>query len=121
MKLMTDTGEYNILNTRVIDTEMKSIYVEEKQKGFVILVSNKILDSKSDTKLLTEFKIVLDEHRSYLELAGFDIRLKITRVTKLNISSKFLFLEELENDEYRLTFSSALIENIYESKILIKI
>ena len=53
MLLTTDTGEYTILNTRVIDTEMKTIYIEEKPKGFVILVSNKILDSKSDTKLLT--------------------------------------------------------------------
>ena len=95
--------------------------MKKSKREFVILVSNKILESKSDTKLLTEFKIVLDEDRSYLELAGFDNRLRTTGVTKLNISSKFLFLEELENDEYRLTFSSALIENIYESKILIKI
>jgi hypothetical protein len=121
MKLTTDSGEYTILNTRVIDTEMKTIYIEEKQKGFVILISNKILDSKSDTKLLSELSIILDEENSYLELAGFDIRLRIIGVTKLNTSSKFLFLEELENDEYRLTFSYALIKNIYESKILIKI
>ena len=47
MKLITDTGEFNILNVRVIDTEMKTIYIEEKPKGFMILISNKIIDNKS--------------------------------------------------------------------------
>jgi hypothetical protein len=119
-KLITDKGEFNILNIKIIDTEMKTIYIEEKQKGFVILISNKILDIKSDTKLLEGFDIVLDERDSYLELVGFDVKLQIETVTKLNVNSKFIFLEELHNDKYRLTFSSALIYNIYESKILIK-
>ena len=118
MKLITDTGEFNILNVRVIDTEMKTIYIEEKQKGFMILISNKILDTKSDMKLLTGLEINLDDE--YLELSGVDIRLKIKKITKLNIDSKLLFLEELENNEYRLTFSSTLIKDIYESNILIK-
>lgn len=119
-KLITDKDEFNILNIKTIDTEMKTIYIEEKQKGFVILISNKILDIKSDTKLLEGFKIILDDDNSYLELLGFNIKLKIEMVTKLNINNKFIFLEELHNDKYRLTFSSALIHNIYESKILIK-
>ena len=120
MILITDAGEFNILNTRVIDTEMKTIYIEEKQKGFVILISNKILDIKSDTKILEGFDIVLDEENSYLELIGFDVKLKIEMVTKLNVNSKFMFLEELQDDKYRLTFSAAFINNIYESNILIK-
>ena len=118
MKLITDKSEFNILNVRVIDTELKTIYIEEKPKGFMILISNKILDNKSDMKLLTGFEINLDDE--YLELSGFDIRLKIIKLTKLNIDSKLLFLEELENNEYRLTFSSNLIENIRTvNKILI--
>ena len=118
MKLITDTGEFNILNVRVIDTEMKTIYIEEKPKGFMILISNKIIDNKSDMKLLTGFEINLDDE--YLEVSGFDIRLKIKKLTKLNIDSKLLFLEELGNNEYRLTFSSNLIENIRTvNKILI--
>lgn len=32
MKLITDTGEFNILNVRAIDTEMKTIYIEKKNK-----------------------------------------------------------------------------------------
>lgn len=119
-KLITDKDEFNILNIKTIDTEMKTIYIEEKQKGFVILISNKILDIKSDTKLLEGFKIILDDDNSYLELLGFNIKLKIEMVTKLNINNKFIFLEELHNDEYRLTFSSKLIDNIYNTNIHIK-
>lgn len=119
-KLITDKGEFNILNIKIIDTEMKTIYIEEKQKGFVILISNKILDIKSDTKLLEGFDIVLDERDSYLELVGFDVKLQIETVTKLNVNSKFIFLEELHNDKYRLTFSSKLIDNIYNTNIHIK-
>lgn len=119
-KLITDIGEFNILNSRIIDTEMKTIYIEEKQKGFIILISNKILDVKSNIKLLEGFNVILNNENSYLELVGFDIKLKIEMVTKLNVNSKFMFLEELQDDKYRLTFSSALIHNIYESKILIK-
>lgn len=84
----------------------------------MILISNKILDTKSDMKLLTGLEINLDDE--YLELSGVDIRLKIKKITKLNIDSKLLFLEELENNEYRLTFSPTLIKDIYESNILIK-
>ena len=120
MKLITDTGVFNILNVRVIDTEMKTSYIEEKQKGFMILISNKILDTKSDTKLLEGFDIVLDEENPYLELIGFDIKLHVEMVTKLNVNSKLMFLEELQDDKYRLTFSPTLIKDIYESNILIK-
>ena len=31
-----------------------------------------------------------------------------------------MFLEELQDDKYRLTFSPTLIKDIYESNILIK-
>lgn len=67
-KLITDIGEFNILNSRIIDTEMKTIYIEEKQKGFVILISNKILDVKSNIKLLEGFNVILNNENSYLEL-----------------------------------------------------
>lgn len=120
MNLLTDAGEFNILNTRVIDTEMKTIYIEEKQKGFVVLISNKILDSKSDMKLLEGFKIISENDEQFLELVGFSVKLKIESITKLNISSRLMYVEEIKQDEYRLTFSSALIKDIFKSDILIK-
>lgn len=120
MNLITDSGEFNILNVRVIDTEMKTIYIEEKQKGFVVLVSNKILDQKSDMKLLEEFKLILEDEVYYLELVGFSVKLKVQSITRLNIGSKLMYLEEIKDNEYRLTFSSALIKDIFKSDILIK-
>lgn len=120
MNLITDSGEFNILNVRVIDTEMKTIYIEEKQKGFVVLVSNKILDQKSDTKLLEGFKIVSEEDEQFLELVGFSVKLKVQSITRLNLDSRLMYIEEIKDNEYRLTFSSALIKDIFESDILIK-
>lgn len=120
MTLITDSGEFNILNTRVIDTEMRTIYIEEKQKGFVVLISNKILDSKSDMKLLKGFKLITENDTYYLELLGFSVKLKVQSITRLNIDSRLMYVEEIKDNEYRLTFSSALIKDIFKSDILIK-
>lgn len=113
MTITTDVGEFNILNIKIIDSETKTIYIEEKAKGFVILITNKLLDVKSNVKLLQGFKVIRDNNDKYIELLGFDLKLKISQFTKLNIGTKkLMFIEEISDGNYRLTFSSSFINDI---------
>lgn len=116
MTLITDIDEFPVLNVKIIPSEMKTIYIEEKQKGFVVLISNKILEQSTDIKELQSFKIDLDTNQ--LEIKPFNIFLSLKSITRLNIADKKLFfVEEIENDMYRLTFSSAFINNILGAEL----
>lgn len=88
---------------------MKTIIVENKGKGLVVLISNSIVKEISSFK---GFKILrVSDYDKYIELLGLDIKLKLSKVTKLNIDKKIILLEEYK-DSFRFTFSSSLIKNI---------
>ncbi len=110
-KLKILDKEYEVLNVKVIKTETNMITIEEKSKGLVILISNDIIKDLNINDF-KGFKIIREKELRYIELIGLNIILKIDIVTKLNISKKILFIEELKKDVYRLTFSKSLIEDI---------
>ncbi len=116
MKIITDTDEYNLLNIKIIDSDMKTIYIEEKSKGFIILISNKIIESKDIDNLLG-FKVIINDDESSIILLGLDLKLSLNIVTRLNVNSKLMFIEETTDDKYRLTFSSKFISNIEDCEI----
>ena len=119
--IKTDVAEFNILNSKVINSEMKTIYVEEKPKGMVILISDKVLDSSKDIKLFEGFGITVTEDSTYIELIGLDIKLELEVLTRLNIDKKLMYIEEVVDNKYRLTFSRTFIQDVYNvDKILIK-
>ena len=119
--IKTDIAEFNILNIKVINSEMKTIYVEEKPKGMVILISDKVLDNIKDIKLFEGFGINFTEDSTYIELIGLDIKLELEVLTRLNIDKKLMYIEEVVANKYRLTFSRTFIQDVYNvDKILIK-
>ena len=121
--IKTDIEEFNVLNLKVINSEMKTIYIEEKPKGMVILISDKILNSIKDTKLFEGFRIVFEEDTTYVELLGLDVKLELEILTRLNIDKKLMYVEEIVgvDNKYRLTFSRTFIKDIYNiDKILIE-
>lgn len=121
--IKTDIAEFNVLNTKVINSEMKTIYVEEKPKGMVILISDKVLGSIKDIKLFEGFRIVFEEDSTYVELLGLDVKLELEILTRLNIDKKLMYVEEIVgvDNKYRLTFSRTFIKDIYNiDKILIE-
>ena len=121
--LKTDIAEFNVLNTKVINSEIKTIYVEEKPKGMVILISDKVLDSIKDTKLFEGFRIVFEEDITYIELIGLDVKLQLEIITRLNIDKKLMYIEEILgiDNKYRLTFSRTFIKDVYSiDKILVE-
>lgn len=110
-KLQILDKEFNILNIKLIESDSKMIIVEEKPKGLIILISENI------TKNINEFKgfeIIRENDDRYIELIGLETKLKIDIVTKLNISKQLLYIEEINNNKFRLTFSKALISEIKE-------
>ena len=119
--IKTDVAEFNILNSKVINSEMKTIYVEEKPKGMVILISDKVLDTIKDVKLFEGFGINFTEDSTYIELIGLDIKLELEVLTRLNIDKKLMYIEEVVDNKYRLTFSRTFIQDVYNvDKILIE-
>ena len=118
-----DIEEFNVLNLKVINSEMKTIYVEEKPKGMVILISGKVLDSIKDIKLFEGFRIVFEEDITYIELIGLDVKLQLEIITRLNIDKKLMYIEEIVgiDNKYRLTFSRTFIKDVYSiDKILVE-
>lgn len=119
--IKTDVAEFNILNSKVINSEMKTIYIEEKPKGMVILISDKVLDNIKDIKLFEGFGINFTEDSTYIELIGLDIKLELEVLTRLNIDKKLMYIEEVVDNKYRLTFSRTFIQDVYNvDKILIE-
>ena len=116
MKIITDTSEYNLLNIKIIESDMKTIYIEEKSKGFIILISNKIIESK-DINNLQGFKVIINDDESSIILLGLDFKLSLNIVTRLNVNSKLMFVEETADDKYRLTFSSNFVSKIEDCDI----
>ena len=121
--IKTDIAEFNVLNTKVINSEMKTIYVEEKPKGMVILISDKVLGSIKDIKLFEGFRIVFEEDSTYIELLGLDVKLQLELITRLNIDKKLMYIEEIVglDTKYRLTFSRTFMKDVYNiNKILVE-
>lgn len=120
--IKTDVAEFNILNSKVINSEMKTIYIEEKPKGMVILISDKVLDNIKDIKLFEGFGINFTEDSTYIELIGLDIKLELEVLTRLNIDKKLMYIEEIVgiDNKYRLTFSRTFMKDVYNiDKILV--
>ena len=119
--IKTDIAEFNILNSKVINSEMKTIYVEEKPKGMVILISDKVLNTNVDIKLFGGWGVTFGEDNAYIELLGLDIKLELEVLTRLNIDKKLMDIEEVVDNKYRLTFSRTFIQDVYNvDKILIE-
>ncbi len=112
-KIQTDISEFNLLTIKAINSDMRTIYIEEKPKGLVILISNKIAEGNFNIKLLKGIKIDLSQDIPFIELLGLDIKLELEILTRLNIDKKLMYVEEIENEKYRLTFSSTFIQDIY--------
>ena len=112
-KIQTDISEFNLLTTKAINSDMRTIYIEEKPKGLVLLISNKIADGNFDIKVLKGIKIDLSQDIPFVELLGLDIKLELEILTRLNIDKKLIYIEEIENEKYRLTFSSTFIQDIH--------
>ncbi len=112
-KIQTDISEFNLLTIKAINSDMRTIYIEEKPKGLVILISNKVVGGNFDIKLFKGFKIDLSQDIPFVELLGLNIKLELEILTRLNINKKLMYVEEIENEKYRLTFSSPFIQDIY--------
>ncbi len=122
MKLKVLDKEYDVLNVKTISTESSMITIEDKIKGLVILISKDIKENISNFK---GFKFIRNEDKRFVELLGLDVVLEITIATKLNISKKIMYLEEIKDlltecnkqfvackKTYRLTFSSSFFKNL---------
>ena len=109
LKLKILDKEHDLLNIKSIKSDLSMITIEDKGKGLILLISK---DIKEDINNFKGFKIIRENEQRFIELIGLNIILKIDIVTKLNISKKILFIEELKKDVYRLTFSKSLIEDI---------
>lgn len=109
MKLKVLDKEYDVLNVKTISTESSMITIEDKIKGLVILISKDIKENISNFK---GFKFIRNEDKRFVELLGLDVILEITIATKLNISKKIMYLEEIKDKTYRITFSSSFFKNL---------
>lgn len=109
MKQIKTDKLFNILNIKTINTELRCIMVEEKPKGLVILISDSLI---KDINGLKGFKIIREENERYLELVGLNFKIKLEKFTKLNINKTLMYVEEFEENKFRLTFSHNFIEDI---------
>lgn len=114
-KLKILEKEINILNIKTIESENKTIFIEEKPKGLVILVSKNIIENIDNLK---GFKIVRENENRYIELIGLDIKLELNIVTQLKIDKQLLFIEEIKDNIYRLTYSKKIIEDITKIEMI---
>lgn len=114
-KLKILDKEHDLLNIKSIKSDLSMITIEDKGKGLILLISK---DIKEDINNFKGFKIIRENEQRFIELLGLDIKLKLEIITKLNISKKLIFIEEIKDKNYRLTFSKSLIEDITNIEIL---
>lgn len=68
---------------------------------------------------VTEFKVIREGNNRFIELVGINQRIQITASTCLNVRYKFIHLDETAPDEWRLSYSSALIPDFTKVTSLI--
>ena len=115
LKLKILDKEHDLLNIKSIKSDLSMITIEDKGKGLILLISK---DIKEDIDNFKGFKIIRENDQRFIELLGLDIKLKLEIITKLNISKKLIFIEEIKDKNYRLTFSDSIIKNIKEIDII---
>lgn len=117
--IVDDETVYNIVALKMIESASKVIYLEEIQDNKIkFLISDKIT-----TKDLNDFKALKfireDDELKQIELVGLDIFLDIGKVTMLNIDKKIFFVEEYEDDKFRITFSKTFLKDLKSKETLI--
>ena len=115
LKLKILDKEHDLLNIKSIKSDLSMITIEDKGKGLILLISKDIKENVNNFK---GFKIIRENEQRFIELLGLDIKLKLEIITKLNISKKLIFIEEIKDKNYRLTFSDSIIKNIKEIDII---
>lgn len=110
---------YDVVALKLIESNSKNIWIEEvKDNKIKFLISNNIFDG--DLNLFKGFKFIREnEELSKIELLGLDIFLNIKKVTLLNIEKKLFYIEEFEDNIFRITFSKTFIECIKNKETLI--
>lgn len=110
---------YDVVALKLIESNSKNIWIEEvKDNKIKFLISNNIFDG--DLNLFKGFKFIREnEELSKIELLGLDIFLNIKKVTLLNIEKKLFYIEEFEDNIFRITFSKTFIERIKNKETLI--
>lgn len=110
---------YDVVALKLIESNSKNIWIEEvKDNKIKFLISNNIFDG--DLNLFKGFKFIREnEELSKIELLGLDIFLNIKKVTLLNIEKKLFYIEEFEDNIFRITFSKTFIESIKNKETLI--
>ena len=110
---------YDVVALKLIESNSKNIWIEEvKDNKIKFLISNNIFDG--DLNLFKGFKFIREnEEISKIELLGLDIFLNIKKVTLLNIEKKLFYIEEFEDNIFRITFSKTFIESIKNKETLI--
>lgn len=110
---------YDVVALKLIESNFKNIWIEEvKDNKIKFLISNNIFDG--DLNLFKGFKFIREnEELSKIELLGLDIFLNIKKVTLLNIEKKLFYIEEFEDNIFRITFSKTFIERIKNKETLI--
>lgn len=100
-----------------VPSERKAIYFEHLPNG-----SWRILSLHPDVQNIndvTEFKVIRDGDDRYLDLVGAGKRLQITASTCLNVRYNFIHMDEIAPDQWRLSYSSALIPDFTKVTSLI--
>lgn len=60
-----------------------------------------------------------DKIKRTIEILGLDINLNVTKVVCVDVPKKFIILEEYKDNEYRLTYTKNLIDDIQKVSGLI--
>lgn len=113
--------EFNIVTVKDFQSSLNCLYLEaiKNKNGTDTTYSTnlKLLCKLPDIKIedtLGLFLYLREEEPRVLFVGSTKLDyIVITKITKLNVPQPMLLLEEYK-DGYRLTFSSALIENLYD-------
>lgn len=117
--IIDEETSYDIVALKTIESSSKNIWVDEISNNKIkFLISNNIFNG--DLNLLKGLKFIRGEGGlQQIELVGLDIFLDIKKATILHITKKLFFIEEFEDNCFRLTFTESFIRNIYDKETLI--
>ena len=117
--IVDDETVYNIVALKMIESASKVIYLEEIQDNKIkFLISSNIFNGDLNTFQGLKF-IRENDELTKVELLGLDIFLDIKKVTLLNITKKLFFIEEFEENCFRITFTKTFIKDLKSKETLI--
>lgn len=117
--IIDDETIYNIVALKTIESNSKNIWVDEINDNKIkFLISSNIFNGDLNTFQGLKF-IRENDELTKVELLGLDIFLDIKKVTLLNITKKLFFIEEFEENCFRITFSKTFLNDLKSKETLI--